>query len=135
MRPLTRLTPIAVGGALGTLLRYWLEIHLGTSLRFPMGIFVANVTGAFIIGITLTLLPLVSLRSGPFLRMFLATGFCCGLTTLSTLAVSLAEQIARLGFASAIFYASATIAVGVLAAIAGRIIGRGWYLRKESLAS
>lgn len=135
MNRLNRLAPIAIGGALGTLLRYWLEIHLGTSLRFPMGIFVANIVGSFVIGITLTLLPLVSLRSGPFLRLFLATGFCGGLTTLSTLAVSLAQQIAQLGFATAVLYAGATIALGALAAIVGRIIGRGWYLRRQRLTS
>lgn len=129
MRLLTRLGPIALGGALGALLRYWLEIHLGTSLRFPMGIFVANIGGAYVIGITLTLLPLVSLRSGPFLRLFIATGFCGGLTTLSTLAVAIAEQISRLGFSSAILYAIITITAGVTAAIIGRVTGRLWYRR------
>ncbi|WP_298345881.1 CrcB family protein [Ferrimicrobium sp.] len=129
MRLLTRLGPIALGGALGALLRYWLEIHLGTSLRFPMGIFVANIGGAYVIGITLTLLPLVSLRSGPFLRLFIATGFCGGLTTLSTLAVAIAEEISHLGFLSAILYAIITITAGVAAAIIGRVTGRLWYRR------
>ncbi|MGC9154637.1 MAG: fluoride efflux transporter FluC [Ferrimicrobium sp.] len=127
MRLLTRLGPIAVGGALGSLLRYWLEIHLGSSLRFPLGIFAANIAGSFVIGVTLTLLPLVSLRSGPLLRLFLATGFCGGLTTLSTLAVSLAEQIAHLGFLAAGVYAIITIGAGLGAAIIGRTIGRLWY--------
>ncbi|WP_298341905.1 CrcB family protein [Ferrimicrobium sp.] len=120
MQIFRRIYPVLIGGAIGAVLRFWLEVHLGSSLRFPLGIFVANIGGAFIIGITLTLLPLVSVRSGPILRLLIATGFCGGLTTLSTLAVSLAETIVRLGFAPAITYASATIIAGVLAAILGR---------------
>lgn len=100
-----------------------------------MGIFAANIIGSFIIGITLTLLPLVSLRAGPLLRLFLATGFCGGLTTLSTLAVSLAEQITRLGFGVAGLYAIITVSAGVGAAILGRIIGKLWYGRGRVVSS
>ena len=131
MQLFRRTYPVLIGGAVGATLRFWLEVHLGSSLRFPLGIFVANICGAFIIGITLTLLPLVSIRSGPFLRLLIATGFCGGLTTLSTLAVSLAEAIVRLGFAPAITYASATIVAGVLAAIVGRALASFLYRREH----
>ncbi len=130
----TRFGPIAVGGALGTLLRYWLELQLGSAVGFPLGIFVANVTGAFIIGVTLTLLPIASSRSGPLLRLFLATGFCGGLTTLSTLAVAIATALMKLGIGAALWYAGATIAAGVVAAIAGRGAGRVWYRIRRSPA-
>ncbi len=126
-----RIYPVLVGGAIGTVLRFWLEVHLGSSLRFPLGIFVANIGGAFIIGITLTLLPLVSIRSGPFLRLLVATGFCGGLTTLSTLAVSLAEAAGALGFAPAVIYAGVTIVAGVVAAMLGRALAQLLYQRED----
>lgn len=126
-----RIYPVLVGGAIGAVLRFWLEVHLGSSLRFPLGIFVANIGGAFIIGITLTLLPLVSIRSGPFLRLLVATGFCGGLTTLSTLAVSLAEATVALGFAPAVIYAGVTIVAGVVAAMVGRALAQLLYQRED----
>jgi CrcB protein len=132
---LIRFPPIAIGGALGALLRYWLELHLGSTVGFPMGIFVANIVGAFIIGITLTLLPIITPRSGPTLRLLIATGFCGGLTTLSTLAVSLAQAIVQRGFDSALWYASATIGAGVAAAFAGRLLSRTWYRMRQSPAN
>ncbi len=133
MQGLHRTYPVLIGGAIGAVFRLWLEVHLGSSLRFPLGIFVANIGGAFIIGMTLALLPIVSIRSGPFLRLLIATGFCGGLTTLSTLAVSLAEAIVALGFTPAVLYAGVTIATGVLAATLGRALAQLLY-RREDLA-
>jgi len=76
---------VAVGGALGAVLRYaatgWL--HTWTGLVFPIGTLTVNVVGSLIIGVVLELttdrllLPLET-------RLLLTTGFCGGLTTFST---------------------------------------------------
>ena len=122
MDRLLRLLPVALGGALGTMLRFYLEESLGTNLKFPIGILVANLAGCLLIGAINALLPRANLRSGALLRLLLATGFCGGLTTLSTLAVSLAEQLIAFNPLQALLYGSATIVAGVLAAYLGRTL-------------
>ncbi len=76
---------IAAGGGLGSLIRYVvgtaiMQRYLG---RFPMGTFVINVTGSFLIGVAMTLL---TERFAPHtnLRMFLVIGFLGGYTTFSS---------------------------------------------------
>jgi CrcB protein len=77
---------IALGGALGSVLRFWLNgvvaMHWET---FPMGTLVINITGSFVIGFFSTL-------TGPdgrwFVpangRLFFMTGVCGGYTTFSS---------------------------------------------------
>ena len=76
---------VAVGGALGCVLRYlvsgWLQGWTGGF--FPVGTLAVNVAGSFVIGLVL------GMGTGRFLlspewRLFLTTGFCGGLTTFST---------------------------------------------------
>lgn len=76
---------LALGGALGTLGRYavsgWVYDRLGPG---PLGIFVVNVSGAFLIGLFLELADGRALIS-PGLRQFVALGVLGGYTTFSTL--------------------------------------------------
>jgi fluoride exporter len=76
---------VALGGALGAMLRYGLSgwMHAATGWVFPIGTLLVNVVGSFIIGVVL------ELGSGRYLfspetRLLLTTGFCGGLTTFST---------------------------------------------------
>ena len=78
---------IAVGGALGSITRFWLNgvvsSHVGET--FPWGTFTVNVVGSFIIGFIAT----VTGPNGRFFassnsRQFLMTGFCGGFTTFSS---------------------------------------------------
>ena len=83
---------LSVGGALGTNARYWLGIWFneaswrthGTWLSaFPMGTFVINVTGSFVLG----LVGVIFVQRMPEQRawfLLLGTGFCGGYTTFST---------------------------------------------------
>ncbi len=49
---------VGVGGAVGSVLRFWLGSYIGGRLgsRFPYGTFVVNISGSFLIGIVLTVL-------------------------------------------------------------------------------
>jgi CrcB protein len=77
---------IAVGSALGGMLRYWCS---GVTARligetFPWGTLLVNVTGSFVIGLFFTLTGpdgrlLVSLHA----RQFVMVGLCGGFTTFS----------------------------------------------------
>lgn len=77
---------IALGGALGALARYgltvWVQGRLLPNSTFPWGTFVINVSGSFLLGLTLTLVG--SRVLAPNWRPFFATGFLGAYTTFST---------------------------------------------------
>ena len=78
---------VALGGALGCLLRWYLAIFLNRYFpAIPPGTLAANLIGCYVIGIGIaifTLSPGIALEW----RLFVATGFCGGLTTFSTFSV------------------------------------------------
>ena len=88
---------IAVGGALGSMARYWLTGFVAILLgqQFPWGTILINVAGSFVIGLfaTLTLhrYP-VSLDA----RAFVMVGLCGGFTTFSAFSLQTLE-LARSG--------------------------------------
>jgi len=78
---------IALGGALGSVARFWLSglvaHHFGET--FPWGTLIVNVTGSFIIGFFFTLTgPDGRMYVGSNSRQFFMTGVCGGYTTFSS---------------------------------------------------
>ena len=77
---------IALGGALGTLSRYFLAVWISGLTRhfdFPWGIFICNVLGSFLVGIFAGLI-LSKVGISVLWRIFLIVGFCGGFTTFSS---------------------------------------------------
>lgn len=78
---------IAVGGALGSVARYWCS---GVAARligetFPWGTLTVNVVGSFIIGFFATITgPDGRLFVGSLARQFVMIGICGGFTTFSS---------------------------------------------------
>ncbi|MSP50621.1 MAG: fluoride efflux transporter CrcB [Alphaproteobacteria bacterium] len=70
---------IALGGALGSVGRYWLALAFEALFAsgFPWATVAANVTGSFVIGIV------AALPFGPLSRQFLMVGVLGGYTTFS----------------------------------------------------
>jgi CrcB protein len=115
---------IAIGGALGAPARYGVAqlIHVAPG-TFPWATFWTNMSGAFALGVVLTLIagrPRLTRRVGPFL----ATGFLGAYTTFSTFAVETDVLIkdGHAGIATA--YVVATISLGLLAAAVGVVAAR-----------
>lgn len=78
------LLAVAVGSALGALLRWSLGMKLNGLLPgVPPGTLLANLLGAFIIGAALAWLA-GNAAVSPEWRLLITTGFCGGLTTFST---------------------------------------------------
>lgn len=78
---------VAVGGALGTIGRYWLSGLVARLVgeSFPWGTLIVNVTGSFVIGFFATLAgPDGRLYLGSSVRQFVLTGICGGYTTFSS---------------------------------------------------
>jgi CrcB protein len=83
----SRLLPfvfVGLGGAAGSLLRYGFTLMLQRwAVTMPYGTFVSNLVGCFIIGLVTETATRGGLIS-PSARLLLATGFCGGLTTMSS---------------------------------------------------
>jgi CrcB protein len=78
---------VAVGGALGCLFRWYLAIFLNRYFpAVPPGTLAANLIGCYIIGAAVALFT-VHTAIPPEWRLFIATGFCGGLTTFSTFSI------------------------------------------------
>jgi fluoride exporter len=118
------LLAIAIGGGLGTLGRYGVSrlIHVSKD-TFPWATFVTNLTGAFIIGVFLTL---VLERFPPmrYPRPFFAIGFLGGFTTFSTLAVE-TVTLCKDGYpVLGIGYLLATVVFGLALCYGGIVLAR-----------
>ena len=78
---------VAVGGAIGSLARFWLAelfVALGMS-AFPWATLLANVSGSMLIGVIAALTgPDGRLLVAPELRLFWMVGICGGYTTFSS---------------------------------------------------
>jgi CrcB protein len=123
-RPGWALAAVVAGGFLGTLGRDALGLAWPSGpAAFPAATFVINTSGAFLLGLLLTL---VLERFGPtrYLQPFAATGVLGGWTTYSTLAVQ-ADTLVRGGhWGPAALYLGASLVAGLAAAALGILLGR-----------
>ena len=115
---------IAVGGALGSMARYWLatSIALWTGSEFPWGTLAINVIGSFVI----SFFGLLTGRFPPFAvppqaRLFVTVGLCGGFTTFSSFSLQTVE-LARTGqpFRAAT-YVAASVTCCLAACAAGLV--------------
>ena len=90
----TKYLAVAVGGALGAMLRYYLggSVLSRTAAPFPTATFVINVTGSLILGFFLTLVT-GRINISPHWRLAVAVGFVGAYTTFSTFEYETAKLI------------------------------------------
>ena len=76
---------VLAGGGVGSLARYVASTAIMQRFggAFPLGTFVINITGSFLIGLLMTLFT-ERLEWSPTWRLLLVTGFLGGYTTFST---------------------------------------------------
>lgn len=122
-----RITPgdlalVVIGGSVGTSIRFALDSAIGDRAGFPLGIFLVNLSGAWLLGVLVGALDRTE-RSRP-LRLFAGTGALGGYTTYSALALDSAVLIGDGRFVLALGYMTATIVLGLLLAVVGlRMVG------------
>jgi CrcB protein len=82
---MTNIVIIAIGGALGAVTRYGIALWVGQrwGRSFPLGTFVINVSGSFLVGLLMTLLA-ERFTVNPQWRLLLVVGFLGAYTTFST---------------------------------------------------
>jgi CrcB protein len=113
---------IAVGGALGSMARYFVSSSFAraTGEAFPWGTLVVNVTGCVLIGVLATVAgPDGRFEVDPDIRQFLLIGVCGGYTTFSSFSLQTLNLV-RGGETAA---ALGNIAVSVFACLVGVWIG------------
>ncbi len=76
---------VGIGGFLGAAARYGLSLWIGGrwGRSFPLGTFVINITGSFLIGLLMTLMT-ERFTENPQWRLMLVVGFLGAYTTFST---------------------------------------------------
>ena len=111
---------IALGGALGSVLRFAAVSYLTPLLnyRFPLGTFVVNILGSFLIGAAYVLLVEKATLPAEY-RLFFITGLLGGFTTFSAFSLEILQLWQEGHFFNAIAYASSSVILGLLMAFFG----------------
>jgi fluoride exporter len=91
--------------------------------RLPMGTFVVNITGAFVVGFLFVVLT-ERFTIAPWLRSSILIGLLGGYTTFSTFTLETCRLLegGAIGFAAVNIFG--TLAAGMLAVYAGVVVGR-----------
>jgi fluoride exporter len=119
--PLT-IVVVLVGGAIGTLARERLgHLNPTSTAGFPVGTFIANVSGAFGLGLLIGALDRV--RTSRLARPLIATGFFGAYTTFSTFAVEIVRRVKDHHVPMAVAYAVVTVLLGLVLATFGTAAG------------
>lgn len=114
---------IAVGGALGSIARYWVGSTISgrAGTRFPFGTFVINMTACVIIGFALTYLGKRA-EMNPAFRFFIAVGFVGAFSTFSTYEWETLATLRSGAFLLAALYAAGSLLVGLAATWGGSLL-------------
>jgi CrcB protein len=111
---------IALGGALGSMARYWVGSTIANRMgtKFPYGTFVINITACVIIGFSLTFL---AKRAGlnPAWRFLVPVGFIGAYSTFSTYEWETLSTIRTGAFSLAAIYAVSSLILGLAAVWGG----------------
>ena len=111
---------IALGGAAGSVLRYWVGSTISgrTGTRFPFGTLVINLTACIIIGFTLTYFG-KRVDLNPAWRFLVPIGFIGAYSTFSTYEWETLSTMRSGAFALAALYAVGSLILGLAATWGG----------------
>ncbi len=125
---------VGAGGCAGSVARYGLSLLMQRlPFELPLGTFLSNILGCFIIGIVSGLSARGEIIT-PEIRLALATGFCGGFTTMSSMIYETAAMLRTGEYLFAGAYAGGTLLLSMAAFAAGaaavhlilKLGGVGW---------
>jgi CrcB protein len=120
----TTYVQVALGGATGSVLRFWLGSVIGQKAGAPFwGTLFVNVTGCFLIGL------LGNLREngpGEFDRYFLMVGVLGGYTTFSTFSLQTLELLQKGSAPLALANIALSLVLCLLGVWLGHALGAQW---------
>ena len=119
-----KLAFLAVGGALGTVVRYYFSglAHRVMGCHFPWGTMAVNMAGCFLIGFV-TAYSERRLDLGPDARLMLTAGFCGAFTTFSTFMLETGNLVADGEMLRASANAGISVFLGFALFRTGEILG------------
>lgn len=116
---------VGIGGFLGAIARFWvggfISERMGT--RFPYGTFVINITGSFLIGLTVTLLAERVHWSANW-RYLIPVGFIGAYTTFSTFELETFQSMRDGELLFAFLNIFLSVLIGFIAVWLGVVTGR-----------
>jgi fluoride exporter len=114
---------VAIGGFIGAPTRFLVDRYVADRVEadFPLGTFVINISGSFILGL-LTGLDL-SGHMPPLVKAAIGTGFCGAYTTFSTWSFETVRLLEEGEFAEALVNAFLSLVIGLGAAAGGIALG------------
>jgi fluoride exporter len=114
---------IALGGALGSIARYWVGSSVGSRMgtKFPYGTFVINISACVIIGFSLTYLGKRTELS-PVWRFLVPIGFVGAYSTFSTYEWETLSNLRSGAFLVASLYALGSLFLGLAAVWVGILL-------------
>ena len=122
-RTLQKYLYIALGGALGSIARYWVGSTIAGRLgaRFPYGTFVINITACVIIGFTLTYFGR-HVELNPAWRFLVPVGMIGAFSTFSTYEWETFSSLRSGAFLLAALYAVGSLVLGLVAVWGGSLL-------------
>jgi fluoride exporter len=121
-----KLLIIGVGGGIGSIVRYVLSTAIQEKLEnasFPYGTLVVNISGCLLIGLFAYLADVRGVISSD-MRLLIFIGFLGGFTTFSTFSNETIGLLRGGEYLQGIANVALQLCVGLLAVVAGRIIGQ-----------
>jgi CrcB protein len=114
---------IALGGALGSIARYWVGSTVAgrMGIRFPYGTLLVNLTACVIIGFSLTYLGRRA-DLNPAWRFLIPVGFIGAYSTFSTYEWETLSSIRSGAFFLAALYALGSLILGLVAVWGGSLL-------------
>ncbi len=117
---------IALGGALGSVLRFWLSVsvqHRFLHSGFPIGTLSVNILGSLLVGFCYAVIA-QRFAGNELLRAFVIFGILGGFTTFSTFSLETVNLVQSGFWLKALLNIIASVLTCVVAAAAGLQIGR-----------
>ena len=117
---------VALGGALGSALRYLVNITLPRLMGhgFPYATMTVNVVGSFLMGV---LVVVLAMKGGTRFAPFLMTGVLGGFTTFSAFSLDAATLWKAGEVTTAAGYVIGSVVLGLAALFAGMAFARGFF--------
>lgn len=113
---------VAIGGAIGSILRYLVSIMVKcSSTGFPWATFIVNILGCLLIGLLYGLTTRFP-NTSQHLMLFLTVGLCGGFTTFSTFSKESVQLLQAGDHVACALYIIGSVVLGVIGVIIGYLI-------------
>lgn len=119
---------VGLGGFVGANARFVVARLVGAAFetRFPLGTFLVNVSGSFLLGVLGTIIALKVTPNSETMRLALGVGFLGAFTTFSTFEFETHALLEDGSWLLAVANMLASLFVGLIALRAGIVLAKTW---------